>query len=223
MEKKKDVKRSFTIAALAAWLIVSLICTYFYIDFGGALGDSRIFLWLYAPVILFASRFAAKREEAEWNRLSQLIVTFGCGGLIYLMLALGFNPLCEVWFWVIVIMLVFGYVVKTLGLESMLHPPKGCSSAYVVILLYCSYLISIVGLSVVMHPLSVSQIRVVGEAEGYQYIGWVDSNRDICPLGTYLFTDVHGDTYYYYDVISGKIADHRNIGQLLNSINVEKG
>ena len=135
MEKKKDVKRSFTIAALAAWLIVSLIGTYFYIDFGGALGDSRIFLWLYAPVILFASRFAAKREEAEWNRLSQLIVTFGCGGLIYLMLALGFNPLCEVWFWVIVIMLVFGYVVKTLGLESMLHPPKGCSSAYVVILL----------------------------------------------------------------------------------------
>ena len=172
MEKKKDVKRAFTIAALAAWLIVSLIGTYFYIDFGGALGDSRIFLWLYAPVILFASRFAAKREEAEWNRLSQLIVTFGCGGLIYLMLALGFNPLCEVWFWVIVIMLVFGYVVKTLGLESMLHPPKGCSSAYVVILLYCSYLISIVGLSVVMHPLSVSQIRVVGEAEGYQYIGW---------------------------------------------------
>ena len=80
MEKKKDVKRAFTIAALAAWLIVSLIGTYFYIDFGGALGDSRIFLWLYAPVILFASRFAAKREEAEWNRLSQLIVTFGCGG-----------------------------------------------------------------------------------------------------------------------------------------------
>ena len=47
MEKKKDVKRAFTIAALAAWLIVSLIGTYFYIDFGGALGDSRIFLWLY--------------------------------------------------------------------------------------------------------------------------------------------------------------------------------
>lgn len=46
MEKKKDVKRAFTIAALAAWLIVSLIGTYFYIDFGGALGDSRIFLWL---------------------------------------------------------------------------------------------------------------------------------------------------------------------------------
>ena len=45
MEKKKDVKRAFTIAALAAWLIVSLIGTYFYIDFGGALGDSRIFLW----------------------------------------------------------------------------------------------------------------------------------------------------------------------------------
>ena len=39
MEKKKDVKRAFTIAALAAWLIVSLIGTYFYIDFGGALGD----------------------------------------------------------------------------------------------------------------------------------------------------------------------------------------
>ena len=133
MEKKKDVKRAFTIAALAVWLIVSLIGTYFYIDFGGALGDSRIFLWLYAPVILFASRFAAKREGAEWNRLSQLIVTFGCGGLIYLMLALGFNPLCEVWFWATVIMLVFGYVVKTLGLESMLHPLLGCrrSSAMV--------------------------------------------------------------------------------------------
>ena len=77
----------------------------------------------------------------------------------------------------------------------MLHPPKGCSSAYVVILLYCSYLISIVGLSVVMHPLSVSQIRVVGEAEGYQYIGWTDSDRDICPLGTYLFADQNGNTY----------------------------
>lgn len=132
------------------------------------------------------------------------------------MLALGFNPLCEVWFWVIVIMLVFGYVVKTLGLESMLHPPKGCSSAYVVILLYCSYLISIVGLSVVMHPLSVSQIRVVGEAEGYQYIGWTDSDRDICPLGTYLFADQNGNTYYYYDAVTGKIADHQTIGQLLD-------
>ena len=169
MEKKKDAKRTFTIAALVVWLVVSLIGTYFYIDFGGALGDSRIFLWLYAPVILFASRFAARREGAELNRLSQVIVTFGCGGLIYLMLVLGYNPLCEVWFWVIIIMLVFGCVVKILGLESMLHPPKGCDSAYVVILLYCSYLIAIVGLSVVMHPLSVSQIRVVGEAEGYQY------------------------------------------------------
>ena len=74
------------------WLVVSLIGTYFYIDFGGALGDSRIFLWLYAPVILFASRFAARREGAELNRLSQVIVTFGCGGLIYLMLVLGYNP-----------------------------------------------------------------------------------------------------------------------------------
>ena len=175
MEKKKDAKRTFTIAALVVWLVVSLIGTYFYIDFGGALGDSRIFLWLYAPVILFASRFAARREGAELNRLSQVIVTFGCGGLIYLMLVLGYNPLCEVWFWVIIIMLVFGCVVKILGLESMLHPPKGCDSAYVVILLYCSYLIAIVGLSVVMHPLSVSQIRVVGEAEGYQYIGWTET------------------------------------------------
>ena len=95
MEKKKDAKRTFTIAALVVWLVVSLIGTYFYIDFGGALGDSRIFLWLYAPVILFASRFAARREGAELNRLSQVIVTFGCGGLIYLMLVLG-SPGC---FW----------------------------------------------------------------------------------------------------------------------------
>ena len=149
-------------------------------------------------------------------KLNLLICTFGCGGLIYLMLVLGYNPLCEVWFWVIIIMLVFGCVVKILGLESMLHPPKGCDSAYVVILLYCSYLIAIVGLSVVMHPLSVSQIRVVGEAEGYQYIGWTDGNRDICPLGTYLFADQDGNMYYYYDAVTGKIADHQTIGQLLD-------
>ena len=212
MEKKKDAKRTFTIAALVVWLVVSLIGTYFYIDFGGALGDSRIFLWLYAPVILFASRFAARREGAELNRLSQVIVTFGCGGLIYLMLVLGYNPLCEVWFWVIIIMLVFGCVVKILGLESMLHPPKGCDSAYVVILLYCSYLIAIVGLSVVMHPLSVSQIRVVGEAEGYQYIDGLRLRQD----GTYLFADQDGNMYYYYDAVTGKIADHQTIGQLLD-------
>ena len=113
-------------------------------------------------------------------------------------------------------MLVFGCVVKIFGLESMLHPPKGCDSAYVVILLCCSYLIAIVGLSVVMHPLSVSQIRVVGEAEGYQYVGWTDGNRDICPLGTYLFADQDGNMYYYYDAVTGKIADHQTIGQLLD-------
>lgn len=223
MEKKKDVKRIYTGIALVLWVVVSLIGTFFYKEFGGALGDSRIFLWLYAPVLLLAMRLGEFRPGKPIGRWGQVFATFAIGAAIYIGLLLGYNPLCDAWVWVIIIILLFAFVVKILGLESMLHPHKGCLASYVIILLYSSYLIALVGLSVVLHPLSVHQIRVVGEAEGYQYIGWVDSNRDICPLGTYLFTDAHGDTYYYYDVISGKIADHRNIGQLLNSINVEKG
>ena len=175
------------------------------------------------PVLLLVMRFGEFRPGKPIGRWGQVFATFAIGAAIYIGLLLGYNPLCDAWVWAIIIILLFAFVVKILGLESMLHPHKGCLASYVIILLYSSYLIALVGLSVVLHPLSVHQIRVVGEAEGYQYIGWVDSNRDICPLGTYLFTDVHGDTYYYYDVISGKIADHRNIGQLLNSINVEKG
>lgn len=57
MEKKKDVKRIYTGIALVLWVVVSLIGTFFYKEFGGALGDSRIFLWLYAPVLLLATRF----------------------------------------------------------------------------------------------------------------------------------------------------------------------
>lgn len=216
MEKKKDVKRIYTGIALVLWVVVSLIGTFFYKEFGGALGDSRIFLWLYAPVLLLATRFGEFRPEKSIGRWGQVFVTFAIGAAIYIGLLLGYNPLCDAWVWASIIILLFAFIVKILGLESMLHPPKGCNSAYVVILLYCSYLISIVGLSVVMHPLSVHQIRVVGEAEGYQYIGWTDGNRDICPLGTYLFADQDGNMYYYYDAVTGKIADHQTIGQLLD-------
>ena len=222
MEKKKDVKRIYTGIALVLWVVVSLIGTFFYKEFGGALGDSRIFLWLYAPVLLLATRSGEFRPGKPIGRWGQVFVTFAIGAAIYIGLLLGYNPLCDAWVWAIIIILLFAFIVKILGLESMLHPHKGCLASYVIILLYSSYLIALVGLSVVLHPLSVHQIRVVGEAEGYQYIGWVDSNRDICPLGTYLFTDAHGDIYYYYDVTSGKIADHRNIGQLLNSLDYQR-
>ena len=206
MEKKKDVKRIYTGIALVLWVVVSLIGTFFYKEFGGALGDSRIFLWLYAPVLLLATRFGEFRPEKSIGRWGQVFVTFAIGAAVYIGLLLGYNPLCDAWVWASIIILLFAFIVKIL----------------VIILLYSSYLIALVGLSVVLHPLSVHQIRVVGEAEGYQYIGWVDSNRDICPLGTYLFTDAHGDTYYYYDVTSGKIADHQNIGQLLNSLDYQR-
>ena len=63
MEKKKDVKRIYTGIALVLWVVVSLIGTFFYKEFGGALGDSRIFLWLYAPVLLLATRFGEFRPE----------------------------------------------------------------------------------------------------------------------------------------------------------------
>lgn len=222
MEKKKDVKRIYTGIALVLWVVVSLIGTFFYKEFGGALGDSRIFLWLYAPLLIFFSRHGEVRQEKSIGRWGQVLVTFAIGAAVYIGLLLGYNPLCDAWTWAIIITFAFAFIVKTLDIESMMHPPKGCLAPYAVIVLYCAYLIAIVGLSVVLHPLSVHQIRVVGEAEGYQYIGWVDSNRDICPLGTYLFTDVHGDTYYYYDVTSGKIADHRNIGQLLNSLDYKR-
>ena len=88
MEKKKDVKRIYTGIALVLWVVVSLIGTFFYKEFGGALGDSRIFLWLYAPVLLLATRFGEFRPEKSIGRWGQVFVTFAIGAAVYIGLLL---------------------------------------------------------------------------------------------------------------------------------------
>lgn len=138
MEKKKDVKRIYTGIALVLWVVVSLIGTFFYKEFGGALGDSRIFLWLYAPVLLLATRFGEFRPEKSIGRWGQVFVTFAIGAAVYIGLLLGYNPLCDAWVWACIIILLFAFIVKILGLESMLHPHKSCLASYVIILLYSS-------------------------------------------------------------------------------------
>lgn len=213
MKTRTSCKIPLTAAAIVLWLATSISFTRCNTLFDGVFGNTGIYFWLYAPLVLLFSHFRKQPPASDTPRWAQALVVYLCAALLFFALHRSIDLRYEVWAWALLLLLVFRAIVALSGRTFLLHPPQDCDAAYTVLLIYGSFLLALIGMLLVLHPVSVDAIIRTGQAAGGQsgeYVGRLTSDTDAHPLGTYVFAD-SDNNYYYYDVVSGAFIKKQSI------------
>ena len=207
------------VSSVIVWVGVCLLAMHWNTVYDGAVGGPPTYLWVFAPVALGFSLFENSRPSKpaqpgakDHRRWAQALLVFLVALMLFISLDSGINPLYFQGFWWLAVMVILSAAGALLA-KFVLHSAESSPlrpAAYTIFLLYLSYAIAQLGMIAVLHPVSVDEIIRTGEAAGGQsgeYVGRLDDETGVYPLGVYLFTSSDKSQWYYCDVLTGEAAD----------------